>query len=106
MEGGGLTALGLFAVAAAQMSGAAQSGEQGDYLRFMPDRTRENKRAWWTAVIFGGPGMIFIFIFAFLAGLLLTGYALPRVGAAAADQPVTMFQEAFARIFGHGEWAL
>jgi purine-cytosine permease-like protein len=30
---GGLTALGLFAVAAAQLSGAAQSGEQGDYLR-------------------------------------------------------------------------
>jgi purine-cytosine permease-like protein len=104
--GGGLTALGLFAVAAAQMSGAAQSGEQGDYLRFMPDRTPENKRAWWTAVIFGGPGMIFIFIFAFLAGLLLTGYALPRVGAAAADQPVTMFQEAFSRIVGHNEWAL
>jgi len=104
--GGGLTALGLFAVAAAQLSGAAQSGEQGDYLRFMPDRTRANRRAWWAAVIFGGPGMIFIFIFAFLAGLLLTGYALPRVGAAAADQPVTMFDEAFSRIFGHNEWAL
>jgi purine-cytosine permease-like protein len=103
---GGLTLIGLFAVAAAQMSGAAQSGEQGDYLRFMPDRTPENKKSWWASVIFGGPGMIFIFIFAFLAGLLLSGYALPRVGAANADQPVMMFDEAFARIFGHNEGAL
>lgn len=104
--GGGLTLIGVFAVAAAQMSGAAQSGEQGDYLRFMPDRTAENKRSWWASVVFGGPGMIFIFIFAFLAGLLLSAYALPRVGAANADQPVMMFDEAFARIFGHNEWAL
>jgi purine-cytosine permease-like protein len=104
--GGGLTLIGLFAVAAAQMSGAAQSGEQGDYLRFMPDRTPENKKSWWASVIFGGPGMIFIFIFAFLAGLLLSGYALPRIGAAGADQPVMMFDEAFSRIFGHNEGAL
>jgi purine-cytosine permease-like protein len=104
--GAGLTWLGLFAVAAAQMSGAAQSGEQGDYLRFMPDRTPENRRSWWAAVIFGGPGMIFIFIFAFLAGLVLTGYALPRAGAVAADEPVVMFDEAYSRIFGHSEVAL
>lgn len=44
--GATLTVFGLFAVAAAQMSGAAQSGEQGDYLRFMPDRTPRT----------GGPG--------------------------------------------------
>jgi purine-cytosine permease-like protein len=103
---GGLTALGLFAVAAAQLSGAAQSGEQGDYLRFMPDRTPENRRSWWAAVIFGGPGMIFIFIFAFLAGLLLTAYALPRVGMATAGEPVVMFDQAFGRIFGNNEIAL
>ncbi|HEY1818800.1 MAG TPA: hypothetical protein VGG83_02645 [Trebonia sp.] len=104
--GATLTVFGLFAVAAAQMSGAAQSGEQGDYLRFMPDRTPENRRSWWAAVIFGGPGMMLIFTFAFLAGLLLTGYALPRVGAAAADEPVMMFDEAYSRLFGHNELAL
>ncbi|HVT69101.1 MAG TPA: hypothetical protein VHF26_15225, partial [Trebonia sp.] len=37
---------------------------------------------------------------------LLTGYALPRVGSANADQPVMMFDEAFSRIFGHNEFAL
>ncbi|HWG02171.1 MAG TPA: hypothetical protein VG164_10055 [Trebonia sp.] len=102
----GLTVIGLFAVAAAQLSGAAQCGEQGDYLRFMPDRTPRNRHGWWFSVVFGGSGFTFIFIFAFLAGLLLTGYALPRVGAANADQPVVMFDEAFARILGRGEPAL
>jgi purine-cytosine permease-like protein len=102
----GLTVIGLFAVAAAQLSGAAQCGEQGDYLRFMPDRTARNRRGWWFSVVFGGSGFTLIFIFAFLAGLLLTGYALPRVGVANADQPVVMFDEAFARIFGHNEFAL
>jgi purine-cytosine permease-like protein len=102
----GLSVIGLFAVAAAQLSGAAQAGEQGDYLRFMPDRTPQNRRSWWFSVVFGGSGFTFIFIFAFLAGLLLTGYALPRVGVANADQPVVMFDEAFARIFGHNEFAL
>lgn len=105
-SGGGLVILGLFAVAAAQLSGAAQSGEQGDYLRFMPDRTKENQRSWWIAVIFGGPGMTLVFIFAFLAGLLLTGYALPRVGVASADVPVVMFDQAYSRLFGHGEVSL
>jgi purine-cytosine permease-like protein len=107
-EGGatGLTVIGLFAVAAAQLSGAAQSGEQGDYMRFMPDRTPENRRSWWFSVFFGGAGFPLIFVFAFLAGLLLTGYALPRVGSANADQPVMMFDEAFSRIFGHNEFAL
>jgi purine-cytosine permease-like protein len=103
---GGLVPLALFAVAAAQLSSTAQVGEQGDYLRFMPDRTAENRRSWWAAVIFGGPGMVFIFVFAFLAGMLLTAYALPRVGAANADVPVTMFQLGFDRIFGHGEFSL
>lgn len=105
-SGTALTVAGLFAVAAAQMSSAAQSGEQGDYLRFMPDRTPENKRSWWMAVLFGGPGMMLILTFAFLAGLLLTGYALPKVGFAAATEPVVMFQEAYSRIFGHNEFSL
>ncbi len=103
---GSLVLAGLFAVAAAQLSGAAQSGEQGDYLRFMPNRTSENSRSWWAAVILGGPGMVFILIFAFLAGLLLTAYALPRVGLASANVPVTMFDEAFSRLVGHNEIAL
>ncbi len=103
---GSLVLAGLFAVAAAQLSGAAQSGEQGDYLRFMPNRTAGNSRSWWAAVILGGPGMVFVFIFAFLAGLLLTAYALPRVGLASANVPVTMFDEAFSRLVGHNEIAL
>lgn len=33
-----------------------QMGEQADYLRFMPPRTRDNARSWWLACLLGGPG--------------------------------------------------
>ena len=36
----------------------AQTGEQVDFLRFMPRKTRENRLAWWAAVIAGGPGWV------------------------------------------------
>ena len=35
----------------------AQIAEQIDYLRFMPPRTPENTRRWWTAVVLAGPGL-------------------------------------------------
>ena len=35
----------------------AQIAEQIDYLRFMPPRTPENSRRWWTAVVLAGPGL-------------------------------------------------
>src|SRR5690606_19705937 len=37
-----------------------QMGEQADYLRFMPERTRANRRRWLFGVVLGGPGWIFI----------------------------------------------
>jgi purine-cytosine permease-like protein len=96
----------MLAIAAALLSGVAQIGEQGDYLRFMPDRDATNRRSWWVAVVLGGPGMVIVTMFAFVAGLMLTAYALPRTGVALADVPVTMFDQAFSRVFGHGELAL
>src|SRR5213078_3367584 len=35
-----------------------QIAEQIDYLRFMPPRTPENARRWWTAVVLAGPGWV------------------------------------------------
>ena len=29
-------------------------GEQADYLRFMPARTKANRKAWWAGVLAGG----------------------------------------------------
>ena len=34
----------------------AQIAEQNDYLRFMPPKTPENKRSWWTWMFLAGPG--------------------------------------------------
>ena len=48
-----------------------QIGEQVDYLRFLPDKTRENRLAWWSAVIAAGPGWIIIGGFKILCGSLL-----------------------------------
>lgn len=98
--------LAVGAVAAALLSGVAQIGEQGDYLRFMPERSSSNRRSWLAAVLLGGPGWVLIGIFAFVAGMLLTTYAAPKVGMAKADVPVTMFQLAFARLVGNGHVAL
>ena len=36
----------------------AQIAEQIDYLRFMPPKTPENSRRWWSAVILAGPGWV------------------------------------------------
>lgn len=101
-----LSGLAIFAIAAALLSGVAQIGEQGDYLRFMPDRTATNRRGWWAAVILGGPGCVLVTICAFLAGLMLTTYAVGASGAATADVPVTMFRDAFDKVFGHNEFSL
>ena len=35
-----------------------QIGEQVDYLRFLPDRSRANRRARWNALLLAGPGWI------------------------------------------------
>ena len=37
-----------------------QIGEQVDFLRFLPDKTRENRVKWWSAVLMAGPGWIII----------------------------------------------
>jgi purine-cytosine permease-like protein len=102
----GLAPLALFGVLASNLSLAAQIGEQGDYLRFMPDMTEGNRRSWWAAMLFGGPGFVLIALFAWFGGLLLSGYAVQFVGEGNADVPVQMFQQAFARIFGHNGFTL
>ena len=57
--GNGATSFGSILLAAGVcLSLIAQIAEQIDYLRFMPPRTPENKRSWWTWVILAGPGWV------------------------------------------------
>jgi signal transduction histidine kinase/CheY-like chemotaxis protein/purine-cytosine permease-like protein len=48
-----------------------QMGEQADYLRFMPQRTEQNRRRWLAGVVLGGPGWVLIGVVKMAGGALL-----------------------------------
>lgn len=74
----------------------AQIGEQVDYLRFLPDKTEANKRAWWTAVIAAGPGWVLIGGLKILAGSLLAVIAVSAgVSQRNAVEPIHMYTKAY-----------
>jgi signal transduction histidine kinase/purine-cytosine permease-like protein len=77
----------------------AQIGEQADYLRFLPERTPHNRRAWWSAMLLAGPGWIVIGALKVCAGSLLAVLAL-RMGSSAAQavEPVHMFVHAYRQV--------
>jgi purine-cytosine permease-like protein len=102
----GLSVLGVFTIAAAQLSLAAQIGEQGDYLRLMPDPKPGRARRWRLAVVFGGPGMALFAVVIFFASTLLVGYAGTKLGAAAVGRPVDLFTVVYERVTGNRTVAL
>ncbi|MDO4910195.1 MAG: hypothetical protein Q3972_00440 [Corynebacterium sp.] len=71
----------------------AQIAENIDYIRFMPPRTEENKRAWWTAVIMAGPGWIFFGATKQIIGVFLAVYVMAHLGGSTAEatEPVNQF---------------
>ncbi|MGZ6780996.1 MAG: purine-cytosine permease family protein, partial [Mycobacterium sp.] len=75
----------------------AQIAEQIDYLRFMPPRTPENKRSWWTWMILAGPGWVFFGAIKQIVGLFLAVYLIANVADSAgiANQPVHQFLEIY-----------
>src|SRR3954469_18023509 len=75
----------------------AQIAEQIDYLRFMPPRTPENARRWWTAMLLAGPGWVVFRAAKQVIGLFLAVYVIAHVadGAAVANQPVHQFLEIY-----------
>ena len=85
----------------------AQIGEQADYLRFLPERTPANRRAWWTALVMAGPGWIVIGAIKVSAGSLLAVLAL-RMGSSAAQavEPVHMFVHAYRQVVADPALAL
>ncbi|MDT8398011.1 MAG: ATP-binding protein [Pseudomonadales bacterium] len=74
----------------------AQIGEQVDYLRFMPPKTRENRRRWWFWLVLAGPGWIFIGLIKMLLGSFLAYLAFSRgVSLEQAVDPTYMYQSIF-----------
>ena len=85
----------------------AQIGEQADYLRFMPDKTKENRIKWWFAVILAGPGWTILGFAKQIGGILLA--VLVVMGGASwveAKEPIHMYNAAYRYVFENPEVAL
>ncbi len=76
----------------------AQIGEQADYLRFLqPPGIKP--RAWWAAMLAGGPGWIVIGVLKLLAGSFLATLALTAgLAPALAVRPAEMYRVAFGAV--------
>ena len=84
-----------------------QMGEQVDYLRFMPEKTRANRWHWWGAVLLGGPGWVVPGVLKMLGGALLALLALKMaVPADRAVDPNQMYLAAYELVFPHYGWAV
>ncbi|MBT0773258.1 hypothetical protein KIH74_30215 [Kineosporia sp. J2-2] len=93
----GFSTSSMFLAAGVCLSLIAQIAEQIDYLRFMPPRTPDNARRWWTAVLLAGPGWVIFGALKQVVGLFLAVYILANVadGAGVANQPVHQFLEIY-----------
>lgn len=71
----------------------AQIAENIDYIRFMPPKTPENSRSWWTSVIMAGPGWVIFGATKQILGVFLAVYVMSHLGASAAEasEPVRQF---------------
>lgn len=72
----------------------AQIAEQIDYLRFMPPKTKENQRSWWTSVICAGPGWVVLGALKQITGLFIAVYLLASLLPSelkSASEPVHQF---------------
>nr|BBH92985.1 allantoin permease [Thermogemmatispora argillosa] len=104
--GASLVPLEVGAGAGVALSLIAQIGEQADYLRFMPDKTRENRARWWLAVLSAGPGWVILGALKQLAGAFLAFYIFADVGAQLADQPIQQLLKGFSVLIPHPWLAL
>src|ERR1700730_6828204 len=57
----------------------AQIAEQIEYLRFMPPRTPENSRGWWTWMLLAGPGWVIFGAIKQIIGLFLAVYIISNI---------------------------
>ncbi len=84
-----------------------QMGEQVDYLRFMPERTQENRRRWWSGVLVGGPGWVIPGVVKMLGGALLAYLAITHaVSPEQAIDPNQMYLVAYGYVFPYAGLAV
>ncbi len=107
-EGGSGFNFVMFGLAASVLlSLLPQIGEQVDYLRFLPDKTRANRVGWWTAVLGTGPGWVLLGGFKLLVGSFLAVWLVRQgVHPTQADEPTIMYHHAFREVFQSPTFAL
>ncbi len=95
------TAFGAAATVAAAL--IAQIGEQVDFLRFMPEPTKENRWRWWCAVVIAGPGWIVLGAAKMIGGAFLAFLALQnQIPVERALEPTQMYLAGFTYVVGAG----
>ncbi|SMF13083.1 Signal transduction histidine kinase [Alteromonadaceae bacterium Bs31] len=106
-EAGSVSLIYFGAASAVMFSLIAQIGEQVDYLRFLPEKTSENRWRWWAAMLSAGPGWIIVGVLKIFAGSLLAVLALENgVIAEHASDPARMYILAFGYVSQVPELAL
>lgn len=106
----GTTEFNIYLFGAATAVGVAlitQIGEQVDYLRFMPEKTPENRIRWYACVLAAGPGWVVIGILKMLAGAMLA-YLATRYGFAwgEANNPTQMYLLGYTYVFDDLSWVM
>jgi purine-cytosine permease-like protein len=96
--GATFTLIGFGLGAGVALSLIAQIGEQADYLRFMPEKTEENRVRWWAAVLTAGPGWVVLGALKQLGGAFLAFYVAHEVGLTRAVEPIEQYTR------GIGAW--
>ncbi len=104
---GGFNLLAFGAASTVIFSLIAQVGEQADFLRFMPEKTKQNKRRWTFAMMFAGPGWVFVGVIKMLGGVLLMYLALQyKIPYEHALEPAQMYWVAYQSVFSNPQVAL
>jgi purine-cytosine permease-like protein len=81
----------------------AQIGEQADYLRFMPNKTKPSSFGWWLAVLGTGPGWVILGAAKQLMGSFFASLAFTHgTPLATANEPIQMYHTGFTYILGGG----
>jgi len=84
-----------------------QIGEQVDFLRFMPEKTADNRLRWNLGVLLAGPGWIFIGMLKMAAGVLLAFLVIQSdLSFSDAVNPNHMYLVGYSYVFSSKEVAL
>ncbi len=103
----GFDAVMFGAAATVAFSLVVQIGEQVDYLRFLPEKTPQSARRWWTAVLVAGPGWIVPGMLKMLGGAFLAFLVLQQqLPTERAIDPNQMYLAGFAYVFSSPGWVL